>query len=141
MAEESLITDELKSLMAVEYGPVVYEVDKWWLKKFAEAIDDPNPKWTHVAPPTFTTGFIIEDLMQALQTPKCPLPTNLNSGNELHYFQPICLGDTITVTGKIVDMREREGRVGKMLFMYYDETYTNQRGEVVAKCHSAVIRC
>ena len=140
MGEESVITDELKSLMDVEFGPEVYEVEKWWLKKFAEAIDDPNPKWKEIAPPTFTTGFILEELPKAILTPKCPLAYVLNGGNELEYFQPIRLGDTITVTGKITDMREREGHLGKMLIIYSEEIYTNQRGKVVAKCRNTNIR-
>ena len=140
MGEQSVITDELKNLMKVEFGPEVYGVEKWWLKKFAESIDDPNPRWKEVAPPTFPTALILEELDKAVMTTNCPLTRGLNGGNELEYFQPIHLGDTITVTGRVTDIREREGRLGKMVIILSEATYTNQRGEVAAKCHYTQIR-
>ena len=140
MSEESVITDEMKKLIGVELGSEVYDVEKWWVRKFAEAIDDPNPRWQEIAPPTFATALICDELDNAIMTLNGPLTRGLNGGNELEYFQPIRIGDTISVTGKIVNMRERAGRLGKMLIIYSELTYTNQKGEVAAKCRNTSIR-
>ena len=140
MVKDSVITKELKSLIGIEFGPQVYHLEKWWLKKFVEAIDDSSFKWKEVAPPTFTTALRLEDLFNAIHKTKCPLDRSVNGGNELEYFQPIRLGDAITVVGKITDIKEREGRLGKMLIIYSEETYTNQHGKIVAKCHNTNIR-
>ena len=48
MSEEPIISDELQSLLNVEFGPEVYEIEKGMVRKFAEAIDDPNPLWQQV---------------------------------------------------------------------------------------------
>jgi hydroxyacyl-ACP dehydratase HTD2-like protein with hotdog domain len=61
------------------------------------------------------------------------LTRNLNGGNEYEFLKPIQAGDTITMTSKIADIFEREGRLGKMLFTIRESTYKNQFGEIVAK--------
>jgi hypothetical protein len=137
---ETVITEELKRLMKKEFGPQVYHIESWWLSKFAEAIDDPNPRWKEVAPPTFPTALMLSELDNAVMETNCPLTRGLNGGNELEYLQPIRLGDTITVTGGVIDMREREGKMGKMLIILSEVSYTNQRGEVAAKCRNTQIR-
>jgi len=140
LAEASAITDELRSLLNVEFGPEVYEIEKGMLKKFADAIDDPNPLWQKVAPPTFATALRLDELTQKVWTAKCPLTRFLNAGNELEYYQPIKVGDVISVTGKLADIREREGKMGKMLFMTLELTYKNQKGEIVIKGRNTIIR-
>ena len=53
MNDEPVISKELESLLNVEFGPEVYEIEKGMVRRFAEAIDDPNPAWQQVTPPTF----------------------------------------------------------------------------------------
>lgn len=140
MSEEPVITDELKNLLNVEFGPEVYEIEKGMVKKFAEAIDDPNPLWQKIAPPTFPTALILEELYQKVMMAKCPLSRRLNGGSELEYYQTIKIGDVISVTGKLSGLRERTGKIGKMLFLVVELTYQNQRGEVVVKGRNTHIK-
>jgi len=140
LAEASAITDEIKALLNVEFGPKVYEVEKGMVRKFVEAIDDPNPLWQKVAPPTFAAALQLEEFIEKIFTVKCPLTRYLNAGSELECYQPIKIGDTISVTGKLTDVREREGKTGKMLFMIAELTYRNQKGEVVVKGRTHFIR-
>ena len=140
MSEAPIITDELQSLLNVEFGPEVYEIEKGMVRKFAQAIDDPNPLWQKVAPPTFPAALRLEELHDKLLTAKCPLSRVLNGGSELEYYQTINIGDVISVTGKLTSLRRREGKMGKMLFMVVELTYKNQRGEVVAKGRNTSIR-
>ena len=140
MAEKSATPGDLKKLLNVEFGPVVYDVEKWWVKKFVEAIDDPNPLWKKVTPPTFPTALILEELDSAIRNLNGSFSRGLNGGNELEYFQPIRIGDTISVTGKIVNLREREGKLGRMLIIISELSYTNQKGELVAKCRNSSIK-
>ena len=71
---------------------------------------------------------------------ECPLPAFINAGTELEYFKPIRLGDTITTVAKLVDLTEKEGRNGKLLFMTVEVTYTNQDNELVVKCTNNFVR-
>jgi len=140
LSEEPIISDEMESLLNVEFGPDVYEIEKGMVRKFAEAIDDPNPLWRSIAPPTFPAALIPLELFHKMFAAKCPLARYLNGGSELEYYQTINVGDVISVTGKLTGLRKREGQAGKMLFMVVELTYENQRGEVVARGRNTYIR-
>lgn len=150
MAGDSLITEEMKSKIGVEGKSRVYEIEKGLIKRFAHAIGDPNPLWQDeeyarksryggiIAPPALIIALGWEDFQaDGLRTHNIAA---LHGGTELESYQPIRAGDTITVTNKLVDARERDSkRLGKMAFLSYERTYKNQRQEVVAKCQQLVI--
>jgi hypothetical protein len=140
LSEEPVISEELESLLNVEFGPEVYEIEKGMVRKFAEAIDDPNPLWREVAPPTFPAALVPTELLHRLFTAKCPLKRYLNGANELEYTRPIKVGDVISVTARLTRLRKMEGKEGTTLFMIMETTYTNQRGEVAAKGRNTYIR-
>jgi hypothetical protein len=140
LSDEPVITAELEGLLNVEFGPEVYEVERGWVKRFAEAIDDPNPRWQEVAPPTFPCALVPAELLHRMATADCPLKRILNGGNELEYFRPIRIGDTILVTAKLGRLRKMEGKEGTTLFMVMEVTYTDQDGGVVARGRNTYIR-
>lgn len=146
MAEASVITEELRNLLDVEVGPQVYEIEKGMVKKFTEAIGDSNPLWRDMAPPTFLAALLLEELFSPLDSSSKIMAATrhltriLNGGNELEYYQPIKVGDVISVTGRLVNLRERESRAGKMFFLIMEMTYKNQNGELVAKVRNTIIR-
>ena len=58
----------------------------------------------------------------------------LDAGTSGEQYQPIKVGDVISVTGKIVDLQERKGKsMGNMLFTVSELTFRNQKNEVVVK--------
>ena len=150
--EESVISEEMRSMLGVEVGPKVFEIEKGMIRKFAEAIDDPNPLWQDeayakkakyggiVAPPTFLFVTELKEQPWWAMSVKCPLKGFLNGGNEFEYYRPVKPGDIISVTGKLLDLREREAKAGKIVIMIMEQTYTNQHGEVVAKGRFTFIR-
>ncbi len=140
MAGESVISEELNSMLNVEFGPEVYEVEKGMLRKFAEAIDDPNPKWERETPPTFPAAIVPKELLNKLFNADIPLKRLLNGTSELEYLKPIEAGDVIYVTAKLTRMRQVAGAEGPTLFMFTEMTYTNQRDEVVVKGKNTYIK-
>jgi hypothetical protein len=140
LSEEPIISDELESLLNVEFGPEVYEIEKGMVRKFAEAIEDPNPLWQKITPPTFPAALVPSELLHRLLNARCPLARYLNGANELEYYQAIEVGDVISVTARLDKLRKMEGKEGTTLFMIMDTTYKNQRGEVVARGRNTYIR-
>ncbi|MFQ6121870.1 MAG: MaoC family dehydratase [Dehalococcoidales bacterium] len=150
MAENSPITDEFKDKLGVERELGVYEVEKGMIRRFAQAIDDPNPLWQDeeyakqsqyggiIAPPTFIVAIGGEQFGQLLTQ---IFPKGLLHGStELECYQPTRPGDKIAVTVRIANIRERLGRrSGKMTFVTFDLSYRNQRGKLVAKCQQTMI--
>ena len=64
----------------------------------------------------------------------------LNGGIEVEYGVRMRPGDVITSVQTLAGYREREGRLGLMLFTTSHNVWTNQRGEVVKRSQGTVIR-
>jgi acyl dehydratase len=140
LSEEPVISTELENLLNVEFGPEVYEIEKGMVRKFAEAIGDPNPLWKRVAPPTFPAALVPSGLLHRLFNARSTLTRFLNGANELEYLQPIRVGDVISVTARLDKLRKMEGKEGVTLFMMVAITYQNQAGEVVARGRNTYVR-
>ena len=152
MAQDSAITEEMKSAVGVESAPVVFDIEKGAVKKFAQAIEDTNPLFLDedfakksqyggiIAPPTFPSMLRNPAVVDRIFNFNTPLKGLLNGGNELEYFKPIKVGDVITVTAKINDIKERTGGMGRMLFFFNEVIYKNQKGEVVCIGRQTLIR-
>jgi acyl dehydratase len=65
-----------------------------------------------------TTGLPLIHLPQ--------LPRLLNGGNEVELYQLPKLGDHLTARSKYVDIYEKTGRSGTMVFIVIETRYTNQ---------------
>lgn len=145
MAPDSVITEEMRTVIGVESEPTTVLVEKEPIRRFAEAIGDPNPVYRDeayakslgyrsvIAPPGFAIYYCFP-IKRGQPGPRFrpPFVRNLNGGNEFEYFQPIQAGDVISISDKIADMTEREGRMGKMLITTRETICRNQKGEVVA---------
>lgn len=148
MAEDSIITDEMKQVLNVESEPSVYEIEKEPIRRWAEAIGDSNPLYhdeeyvrecgyySLVAPPGFIAQYafpVKRGKPVILPDPKTSFKNRLNGGTEYEFFQPIQAGDVITAKTRFIDIRERKGRLGPMLITVRETTYKNKKGEIVAK--------
>jgi len=150
MANKIVTLDALKQVGKAG-EPRTYDVERGAIRRFAEAIGDNNPLFNDdhkarksrfggmIAPPTFcrSLGSPIPDVKLD------SLGANfrgLDGGSEWEYFHPIRPGDRITVQTKLVDLRESEGRLGPMVFITMETSYTNQFGEVCATQRSTGIR-
>ncbi len=141
MPDESVISDEMRAHLDVESDPITYDVEKGAVIKFAQAIGDSNPLFQDetaardgpygviVAPPTFLRSLIAG--VAKSEFPR-PFPNNLDGGSEYEFFEPIRIGDRITVTKAIVELTERQGRLGTMLFTTAETRYVNQLGQLAA---------
>ena len=155
MAQESLITDEIRSWIGRETPPWTIEATKLDLKRFAVATDDLNPLYfdeeyartSHhggiIAPPLFymapLTNPVPETELRSdglpyegkFPIPPTPLPRLMDGGTEIEFFLPIRVGDILTGRSKIVDIYQKEGRTGPLIFVAREARFTNQRGELV----------
>lgn len=139
--EQNYITDELRNAVGVESDPVVYQVEKGHVARFAEAIEDPNPVYSEevearrsryggiIAPPTFFRAFRPGPPKVPIES---PFKRNLDGGSDWEYHEPIRPGDTITVTQKLANVTQRQSRLGPMIIMTRETTYVNQFGQLVA---------
>src|SRR5438874_4809802 len=144
-----IVTEEIRAKIGMQSEPHTFEVERGAIRRFAEAIEDTSPLFNSerearhtrfggmIAPPTFCRslglGFLNLDL-------KLPTFRGLDGGSDWEYFEPIRPGDRITVVSKLADIRESEGRLGPMVFIVTETTYTNQFGQVCVVQRSTGIR-
>ena len=134
---ESVVTEEMKGWLNKELNRVEFDVEKVLLRRYVEAIEDDNPRWKEVVPPNMFTAIFAEGglVTYPFETP----PKLLDGGGEWEFYQEARLGDTLTGIRKIVEYKEKEGKLGHMLFVIRETNWTNQRGELVAKNRSTSI--
>ena len=150
-SEDTLDIEALKQAYLGQESPVAtMEVEKGHVRSFASAIGDSNPLWTDeiqarksrygglIAPPTFLRTLRTQRLEQL------PVEHNLNrlldGGSTWEYFEPVRIGDRITAVNRVIDIYARAGRLGQMLFVVTETTYTNQLSQVVATQSNTSIR-
>jgi acyl dehydratase len=138
---ESVITDELRSFIGLESNLVTYDIERHAIDRFACAIGDPNPLYSDqnaardssygglIAPPTFFRSLLAGKLPKSFPEPFAHV---LDGGSKYRYYEPVRVGDQITVVRKLIEIFEKHGRMGTMLFKISETAYTNQHGQVVA---------
>ncbi|HEY1455705.1 MAG TPA: MaoC family dehydratase N-terminal domain-containing protein [Candidatus Dormibacteraeota bacterium] len=132
------VIDRLRARIGVDGPPTEAAVEAGHLRRFAEAIGDANPRWLTEAPPTFLVALAPASvhLAEAEEYGR----GWLNGGNRFEYLEPVRAGDRITATGRVVDVYEKSGSSGTLLFIIFETDYVNQRGALVARLRGTMIR-
>jgi len=154
---EAGIPDEVKAMIGTMTEPMIMEVERGSIRRYADAIDDTNPLFRDaeyaknsrygeiICPPGFfgwpLKGGGLEQMMGMLMPAmmKTGLFRILDGGVDYEFFVPVRAGDILTSYAKVADIREREGKSGKMMFTTIEQTYLNQNGDKVAVARSTII--
>jgi acyl dehydratase len=145
---KSVISDAMRALVGSETEPVVYDIERGAIRKFAKAIGDENPAYYDdaaarragyrgmVAPPTF-----LRVLIPGPEKTPFPEPFDrvLDGGSEYRFEEPLIAGDRITVVSRLAELYEKHGRLGTMLFKIREIRYENQHGRIAATQRSTII--
>jgi acyl dehydratase len=101
--------------------------------------------WTPGAPTKWPNADDVHVQTQALpqgENLTVPLPgttAGFVTDLELTYERPLYIGEQVVQTeNKLVDVNPRQTRVGDGAFLTYEATYTNQRGELLAKTRNTL---
>jgi acyl dehydratase len=132
------VVERLRARIGKDGSSAEATVEPGHLKRFAEAIGDPNPRWSKEAPPTFLVALspAAYHLEEAEEYGK----GWLNGGNRFEYFEAVRVGDRITATSRVADVYEKTGSSGSLLFIIFETDYVNQHGRKVARLRGTAIR-
>lgn len=149
-----MLPKEVTRLIGKVGEPMIMEVERGSIKKFANAVEDYNPLYwedeysrntrygTIVAPPGFFgwpvkwTGSmpffpkIRKELLDTLKN--AGYSRMLDAGIEFEFCQPVRAGDNLVSVMKIADIYERESKGGTLVFSVTETSYFNQHGTLVA---------
>jgi len=117
--------------------PVVNVVEKGAVKKFAEAIGDPNPLYVDeeaarasrygrlIAPPTFPRTFEYGEV-EGLGSPG---QGYIHGEHRISYERPLLVGEEVSCYAEVSDYYEKEGREGTLGFLISERVGESPRGE------------
>jgi acyl dehydratase len=155
MAEDIQITDEMRAAIGKATPPWTSEVTTTSIRAFARGVGYRDPVYFDIeaaraagyrtlpAPPTYlgTPVYIPGKSDETFGAPREGRPSLrhglsglLDGGTETEYFDTIYAGDTLTVVSRILNLEVRPSRrLGKMLVVTTETTFTNQDGKVAAR--------
>jgi hypothetical protein len=113
-------------------------VEAGHVSRFAEAVGDPDPRWTDFAPPTFLASMLQEP-------PEYPTAWEygvgwLNGGDRFEYLDKIHVGDQLRSRSRLVDAYEKQGSSGQMLFLIFETDFRNPDDQTVVRHTGTRIR-
>lgn len=145
---KTLLTEESLSYIGKVGERVTgYPISEHEIRRFCYAVDDLDPRYLSgaEAPPMFLTipfdcdvplSQLTDDGIPAERKGMVVPPLNakrrLWGGVQVEFFRKLRPGDVLSLQNKVIDIREREGKSGPMVFILIETTYTNQRDEKVA---------
>ena len=135
-----------RSLIGSSSDVYEYDVEKGAIRAFASAIGDQNSLYSDesyarkcgyrsiVAPPTFPQTF------------KVPTPglnvdkrRTVHGSQEFIYERPIVAGDVLRCVNTLVDIKERPGKQGPMIFFVFEIRGVDLDDELVFRSLTAVV--
>jgi acyl dehydratase len=63
-----------------------------------------------------------------------------HAGQGYTSYAPVIEGDTLKATSRLIDVYEKTGRSGRMVFTVFELTYLNQDGRKVAAIRQSMVR-
>lgn len=119
--------------------PVENRVERDVVRRFAEAVADPNPLYVDeesakrgrygrlLAPPTFPRTFNYGKI-EGLDLPSAGL---IHGEFRVAYERPLLVGDTVFCRLKLEDSYDKEGRRGLLGFLVFERTGEDPAGDLV----------
>ena len=131
-----------RSLLGKEHLSGPFTVSEELIRDFCDAVGETDPIHTDeaaarqagfssiVAPPTLCTIFVrdttIPDIKLNFGTRR------IHAGQMVEPLAPIVGGDALRGSSYLGDVYPKTGRTGTMVFIVWETSFTNQRGEKVA---------
>jgi acyl dehydratase len=137
-----------RSIVGRSTGPVVYEVEKGHIRRFAEALGDPDPVYRDEAaaraaghpripaPPTFPTALRPDDPRAGLNI---DFRKVLHGEQSFEYERPLYAGDVVHVTARIADVYEKTGKSGTMDFLVLETEGRDPQGALLYRGRSVIV--
>ena len=134
------IVERLRSRIGWRSKAVESAIEARQVRAWSEAIGDPNPQWSDEAPPTFLFALLPEVLETEMAEATEYGKVWLNGGVRFEYFRPVRTGEHLRVVTRLVEVYEKPGRSGSLLFMITESVFEDESREVVCKIHRTTIR-
>jgi hypothetical protein len=132
------LVEQARARIGWQSEPRKSVVEAGHVRRFCEAIGDDDPRWREEAPPTFVVAL-------GTETPQIPEALAygkgwLNGGDRFEYLEAVRIGDEIESLTELVDVYEKRGGSGALLFLIFETEYRNQHGRTAVRVRGTRIR-
>jgi len=152
-----MIPEEMKSCIGLVDPPIIFEIEKGAIRRYAEAVGDDNPLYRDesyaansrygsiIAPPGFFGWPVGQAVIGKASGQVITAAFNaghvmmLDAGKSYEFFLPVRPGDTLICSPEVEDVVEKEGKGGAMFIVSFKNTYRNQNGDIVANAYQSMI--
>lgn len=138
-----------RRIIGKNFPSLLNEIEKGAIRRFAEAFGDNNPIYRDeaaaqaagyrnvVAPPTFpaTLGTNV-DFIEVLGIRHRSV---LVGEQSFEYHQPICAGDRIVVSSRVVDMYDKTGAGGVIDFAVIEDEGRDEKGQLIYRARKTLV--
>ena len=140
-----------KSIIGKEYPPFTVEVEKRWVRSFAEAIGETNPVYfdepvaraagyrSLPAPPTFPFAMIMDRNQSFMILDELGIDKRraMHGEQSFVYHADLCAGDVVTGRQRVVDVYDKKN--GALEFLVTETRLANQQGDHVCDLRTTVV--
>lgn len=124
------------------------EIERGAIRRFAEALGETNPIYFDekaaraqgfrdvVAPLLFSLSLRSARTLTPVATPN---RTVLTSEQQVEQFEPLCAGDRVAVSTRVVDSSQRPGNTGPIEFITLEEEGRNLDGKLLFRARRTLI--
>ena len=137
-----------RDLIGRTSAAVTLDVEKGHIRRFVEAIGETDPVYVDEAaalaaghpripaPPTFAIALRPNDARSGVDIDWTKL---LHGEQEFELHRPLYAGDQVTLTQRITDVYEKQGKTGIMDFMVLETVGQDPGGEVIFVLRGTVV--
>ena len=138
-----LISDDIRAWIGRSDPPIRFEVTRRDIVKYAVATEQLQEKYLRgdEAPPMFLFGadrplvalneLGADGLRRDTLLPELPLKRVMAGGIRQRYHRPIRPGDVLLIKKSIIDIYEKKGSSGPLIFVEYSISVTTEDGDLV----------
>jgi acyl dehydratase len=135
-----------KAMIGTTFEPVTATIDTESIKAFARALGETDPLYVDeaaakaspfgalVAPPTYPIAFMAQSMAGAagsFEQLGLNFMTLVHGEQEFEYTRPVKAGDTLTLTARIADVSEKQGRSGILDILVLETEARDPEGKPV----------
>ncbi len=141
----ALISDAARKMIGASDPPIRVEITRRDIMKYSVATEQRQEKFLKgdEAPPMFLFGALRaivpidalgpDGIPGSSLTPDLPLKRFMAGGTKTRYFRPVRPGDVLVANRSLIDLYEKRGSQGDLIFLVYKLTVTTESGEQVAE--------
>lgn len=164
MTAVAAVAERVRSTVGSRTQEDLGEITRLMIQRYARAVGDDNPLYLdpefareHGYPDVIAPPNLLASIVEwGVGVPEARLRPDgtahgehflqaddgvrvMGGGENMRFHQPVVAGARVTLTSELVDVSTKDGNRGELMFVVFENTYTDQNDEVLCVCTRTVI--